>query len=122
MGTIIKKEGERKEIDDETIHGEIREIRKSVKHMLGKAVDRQHTTNLTKEDIQGKKKALQDKNKVFLPADKGRVEWMFGLTYCEFEGEHYVLESGPIGLGATGEIAIIYMEEFQIRATKTSPS
>ncbi len=32
----------------------------------------------------------------------------------------YVLESGPIGLGANGEIAIIYMEEFQIRAMETS--
>ena len=37
------------------------------------------------------------------------LQWMFGLTYCEFRGQHYVLESGPIGLGATGEIAIIYM-------------
>ncbi len=49
------------------------------------------------------------------------LKWMFGLTYCEFQGQHYVLESGPIGLGATGEIAIIYMEEFQIRVMETSP-
>ena len=49
------------------------------------------------------------------------LNWMFGLTYCEFEGQHYVLESGPIGLGATGEIAMIYMEEFQIRVMETSP-
>ena len=46
---------------------------------------------------------------------------MFQLTYCEFEGKYYVLDSGPIGLGATGEIAMIYMEEFQIKAMKTSP-
>jgi hypothetical protein len=46
---------------------------------------------------------------------------MFGLSYCEFDGMHYVLESGPIGLGVTGEVAIIYMEEFQIRAMQTSP-
>ena len=97
-------------------------MRESVKHMPGKAVDRQHKMNLSKEEIQGKKKASQDKNKVFLPADKGRVEWMFGLAYCGFEGEHYALKSGATGLGATGEIAIIYAEEFQIRATKTSPS
>ena len=45
---------------------------------------------------------------------------MFGLTYCEFQGQHYALESGTIGLGATGEIAIICMEEFQIRAMETS--
>ncbi len=49
------------------------------------------------------------------------LKWMFGLTYCEFDGIHYVLESGPIGLGATGEIAIIYMEEFQLRAMESSP-
>ena len=47
-------------------------------------------------------------------------KWMFGLTYCEFVGQHYVLKSGPIGLGATGEIAMIYLEEFQIRAMETS--
>ena len=49
------------------------------------------------------------------------LNWMFQLTYCEFEGKYYVLDSGPIGLGATGEIAIIYMEEFQIKAMRTSP-
>ena len=49
------------------------------------------------------------------------LKWMFGLTYCEYDGKHYILESGPIGLGATGEIAKIYMEEFQLRAMKTTP-
>ena len=49
------------------------------------------------------------------------LKWMFGLAYCEYSGRHYVLGSGPIGLGATGEIAIIYMEEFQLRAMETSP-
>ena len=49
------------------------------------------------------------------------LKWMFSLTYCEYWGKHYVLNSGPIGLGATGEIAIIYMEEFQIKAVKESP-
>ena len=49
------------------------------------------------------------------------LRWMFGLTYCEYNGKHYVLDSGPIGLGTTGEIAKIYMEDFQIRAMNTSP-
>ena len=49
------------------------------------------------------------------------LRWMFGLTYCEYNGKHYVLDSGPIGLGTTGEIAKIYMEDFQIRAMDTSP-
>ncbi len=49
------------------------------------------------------------------------LNWVFSLTYCESQGQHYVLEIGPISLGATGEIAIIYMAEFQIRAMETSP-
>ena len=49
------------------------------------------------------------------------LKWTFGLFYCEFEGEHYILNSGPIGLGATGEIAIIYMEEFQLHCLNTLP-
>ena len=49
------------------------------------------------------------------------LKWMFSLAYCEFDGKHYVLGSGPIGLGATGEIAMMYMEEFQLRAMETCP-
>ena len=35
--------------------------------------------------------------------------------------EHFILENGPIGLGATAEIAKIYMEEFPLRAAETFP-
>ena len=49
------------------------------------------------------------------------LKWMFSLANCEFDGKHYVLGSGLIGLGATGEIAMIYLEEFQLRAMETSP-
>ncbi|KAL9986884.1 hypothetical protein ACROYT_G001093 [Oculina patagonica] len=49
------------------------------------------------------------------------LKWMFDLTYCEYGGSHFVLDSGPIGLGATSEIAIIYMEDFQLRAMEMSP-
>ena len=49
------------------------------------------------------------------------LRWMFSLTYCEYNGKHCVLDSGPIGLGTTDEIAKIYMEDFQIRAMNTSP-
>ena len=41
------------------------------------------------------------------------LKWMFGLAYGEYGGRHYVLRSRQIALGATGEIAHIYMEEFQ---------
>ena len=44
------------------------------------------------------------------------LKWMFGLSYCEYASQHYILESDTIGLGATAEVPVIYMEEFQIRA------
>ena len=50
-----------------------------------------------------------------------RLQADYSLTYCEYNGQHFVLRSGPIGLGTTGEVAVIYMEEFQIQAIKTSP-
>ena len=46
------------------------------------------------------------------------LRWTFDLFYCEYKGSFYVLNSGPIGLGATGELAIIYMEEFQLECLK----
>ena len=46
------------------------------------------------------------------------LKWIFALTYCEYGGEHYVLDCGPIGLSVVKEVAIIYiyMEDFQMRA------
>ena len=41
---------------------------------------------------------------------------MFDLTYSEYDKKHYILDCGPIGLGVTGKITIIYMEEFQLKA------
>ena len=49
------------------------------------------------------------------------LKWMFDLTYCGYGGSYFVLDTGPIGLGAAGEIAIIYMEYFQLRAMETFP-
>ena len=43
------------------------------------------------------------------------LRWIFALTYCEYGGKHYVLDCGPIGLSVVGEVAIIYMEDFQMR-------
>ena len=47
--------------------------------------------------------------------------WTFDLTYFEYEGSHFVLDNGPIGLGATSKIAIIYMGDAQLRPMETSP-
>ena len=44
------------------------------------------------------------------------LKWIFALTYCEYGGKHFVLDCGPIGLSVTGEVAIIYMEDFQMRS------
>ena len=49
------------------------------------------------------------------------LKWMFDLTYCGYGGSPFVLDSGPIGLGAIGEIAIIYMQHFQLTAMEISP-
>ena len=43
------------------------------------------------------------------------LKWTFQLTYCEYGGNHYTLDCGPIGLSIVGEVAIIYMEEFQMK-------
>ena len=43
------------------------------------------------------------------------LRWIFSLTYCEYNGNHYMLDCGPIGLSVVGEVAIIYMEDFQMR-------
>ena len=43
------------------------------------------------------------------------LRWTFSLTYCEYKGKHYTLDCGPIGLSLVGEVAIIYMEDFQIK-------
>ena len=44
-----------------------------MEELLRKTKNRNYTTNLTKEEMRGKKKAMKDKEKVFLPADKGRI-------------------------------------------------
>ena len=44
------------------------------------------------------------------------LKWIFAVTYCEYEGKHYILGCGPIGLSVVGEVAIIYMEDFLMRA------
>jgi hypothetical protein len=84
MCTKIKREGEINEIDEEIVEHEIGEIRENVKVILEKARHKKYKTNLTKEELNGKKKAVQDKRKVFLPTDKGRI--MVAMDRFESEG------------------------------------
>ena len=48
------------------------------------------------------------------------LRWTFKLTYCEYNNTHYTLDCGPIGLSVVGEVAIIYMEEFQMKVKTES--
>jgi hypothetical protein len=73
MCSKIKKDGEMNEITAYTIDREVNEVRENVKSILEKARCKRYQSNLTQQERDGKKKALQDKNKVFLPADKGRI-------------------------------------------------
>ena len=81
---MIKKEGEIKEIAEDIIEREVSEIREDVKSILEEARCKRYQSNLTQEERNGKKKALQDKNKVFLPADKGRI--MVTMDRWEIDG------------------------------------
>ena len=66
-------------------------------------------------------RTLKDVTELSVDSIMSLLRWMFSLTYCEYNGQNFVLGSGPTGLGTTGEVAIIYMEKFQIQAIKTSP-
>ena len=55
------------------------------------------------EKLLKESKTLKNVTNLNVRSIKELLKWMFGLTYCEFGAQHYVLESGPVGLGATGE-------------------
>ena len=46
------------------------------------------------------------------------LRWTFSLTYCDHNGKHHTLDCGPIALSIVGEVATIYMEEFQMKAVR----
>ena len=71
LGKIV--ELEKKKVNENEVDREIDDLREEVKEILRKTKDKNYTTNLTKEEMRGKKKAMKDKKKVFLPADKGRI-------------------------------------------------
>ncbi|CAB4003047.1 Hypothetical predicted protein [Paramuricea clavata] len=74
MCTKIKREGEINKTEEEIVEHEIGEIRENVKVILEKAMHKKYKTNFTKEELNGKKKALPDKRNVFVPADRGCVQ------------------------------------------------
>ena len=52
---------------------EAHRLREQVKHILRKNKDKKIKPNMTQQEMAGKKKAYQDKDRVYLPADKGKV-------------------------------------------------
>ena len=58
---------------------------------------------------------LQDVTKMSVKSIMKLLRWTFSLTYCEYKGKHCTLDCGSIGLSLVGEVAIIYMEDFQIK-------
>ena len=73
MCSVIKEEGRKEKSCEDEVDREVDELREEAKEILRKTKGRNYTTNLTKEEMRGKKKAMKDKEKVFLPADKGRI-------------------------------------------------
>ena len=73
-----------------------------VKVILERDRHKKYKTSLTKEESSGKRKALQDKSKVFLPADKGRI--MVAMDRYESAGGEqsyeYKMKQVLIGLKA----------------------
>ena len=78
------------------------------------------TLQLTGDLLRGNSKIIKH-TKMSVNSIMKLLTWIFKLTYCEFEENFYILDSGPIGLGVTGELAIIYMEEFQLKVKNTIP-
>ena len=46
--------------------------------------------------------ALRDVTELSVYSIMKLLKWTFELFFCEFDGKYYVLDSGPIGLGAIG--------------------
>ena len=58
-----------------------------MKKLLSQHKDQKRKSNLTAQERRGKKKANEDKDRVFLPADKGKVMVAMDRTY-EIGGEN----------------------------------
>lgn len=87
----IQKQGEIREITEEEISREIRKVLEELKVILEQARCIRYPSNVTKDELIGKKTALNDKNQEFLPADKGRI--MVAMDKWEKDGGEESYES-----------------------------
>ena len=73
MCKIIEEEKEAKPRQAPELERETHRLREEVKHLLRKHKKKKIKSNLTHEETIGRTKAYQDKDRVFIPADKGKV-------------------------------------------------
>ena len=73
MCKVIEDEIETKPEEAEELHRETHRLREKVKKLLRKQREKKIKSNLTKQEAKGKKKAYEDQERVYLPADKGKV-------------------------------------------------
>ena len=73
MCQIIEQEKEPNPEKAPELEREIHRLRESVKHLLKKRMDKKIKSNLTQQEEMGRKKAQQDEDRVYIPADKGKV-------------------------------------------------
>ena len=73
MCKVIEEEKETKPQQAAELERETHKLREEVKHLLRKQRKKKIKSNLTQQESIGRKKAYQDKERVYIPADKGKV-------------------------------------------------
>ena len=73
MCKIIEKEKEIKPDQGPELEREEHRLREKVKQLLRKQKKKKIKTNLTRQEEIGRRKAYDDKERIYLPADKGKV-------------------------------------------------
>ena len=84
MCKVIEEEKETKPQQAAELERETHKLREEVKHLLRKQRKKKIKSNLTQQESIGRKKAYQDKERVYIPADKGKV--MVAMEKTEEKG------------------------------------
>ena len=73
MYKTIEDEKEKERERSNELDREIHQLRERVKKLLSQYKNKRIASNLTSQERRGKRKAKEDKDRVYLPADKGKV-------------------------------------------------
>ena len=84
MCKTIEDEKETKPDQAPELERESHRLREQVKHLLRKSKNKKIEPNMSQQEMVGKKKAYKDKDRVYLPADKGKV--MVAMDKTEEKG------------------------------------